>query len=144
MLTIIALVVCGFPGCHLSAKDKKSGAATSDNAATNLNMLQGKWQALDDKSVFLVFENNHRKEKGGNEQSWDDEVFVLTDNPMSEGKEVSDQIAEDTYFIYCAKSDMCWAIEELTAQKLVLVFKNGRGGLLEYRKVKQVGVGKKP
>jgi len=135
ILAVFALVLCGFPTSNLNAKDKNIGAATGDEAATNLKMLQGKWQAVDDKSDFLVFENNHRKEKGGGETQWDDDVFVLTDKPMRDGKAVAGHEAEKGHFIYCAKDDMCWAIAELTAKKLVLVYV-GRGRVLEYRRVK--------
>ena len=135
ILAVFALVLCGFASSNLSAKDQNTGAATGANAATNLKMLQGKWQAVDDKSDFLVFENNHRKEKGEGMKQWDDEVFVLTDKPMSDGKPVAGHAAEKGHFIYCEKDDMCWAIEELTDKKLVLVYM-GRGRLLEYRRVK--------
>jgi len=135
ILAVIALVLCGFQISNLNAKDKNSGAATGDESATTLKILQGKWQAVDDKSDFLVFENNHRKEKAGDMTEWDDEVFVLTDKPMREGKPVSDHEAVKAGFIYCEKDDMCWAITELTAKKLVLVYM-GRGRVLEYRRVK--------
>ena len=135
ILAVIALVVCGFQSSNLIAKDKSNESATSDEAATNLKMLQGKWQAVDDKSVFLVFENNHRKEIGGGMKQWDDDVFVLTDKPMSDGKAVPGHEAQKGHYIYCEKDDMCWGIEELTAKKLVLVY-TGRGRVLEYRRVK--------
>ncbi|MEI6033040.1 MAG: hypothetical protein WCS65_02015 [Verrucomicrobiae bacterium] len=135
ILAVIALILCGFQSSHLNAKDKNPGAAAGDDAGINLKMLQGKWQAVDDKSDFLVFENNHRKEKGGGETEWDDEVFVLTDKPMRDGKEQDTLAKEKARYIYCEKSDMCWAIEELTAKKLVLIYM-GRGRLLEYRRAK--------
>ena len=134
-LAVIALVLCGFQSSNLNAKDKNISAATGDEAATNLKMLQGKWQAVDDKSVFLVFENNHRKEIAGGMKQWDDDVFVLTDKPMSDGKAVAGHEAQKGHYIYCEKDDMCWGIEELTAKKLVLVY-TGRGRVLEYRRVK--------
>lgn len=135
ILAVCALVLFCSQSCKLCAKDKDNSAATGDEAASNLKMLQGKWQAVDDKSDFLVFENNHRKEKAGGETEWDDEVFVLTDKPMREGKQVSDHKAVKAGFIYCEKDDMCWAIAELTARKLSLVYM-GRGRVLEYRRVK--------
>ena len=135
ILAVIALLLCGFQSSNLNAKDKNIGASTGDEVSTNLKMLQGKWQAVDDKSVVLAFENNHRKEKSDGMKQWDDEAFVLTDKPMSEGKEVPGHKAEKAHFIYCEKSDMCWAIEELTAKKLLLMYM-GRGRLLEYRRVK--------
>ncbi len=33
-----------------------------DAQKSNLELLQGKWQSTDDKTNFLVFEDNHRKE----------------------------------------------------------------------------------
>ena len=135
ILAVIAFALCGFQSSNLNAKDKNIGVATADDAATNLKMLQGKWQAVDDKSDFLVFENNHRREKGGGDPKWDDEVFVLTDKPMRDGKEQDTLVKEKAHFIYCEKSDLCWGIAELTAKKLVLVFKSGRGSMLEYRRV---------
>jgi hypothetical protein len=137
ILAVMALVVFCSQGSNLTAKDKDGGAATCNGAATNLKMLQGKWQAVDDKSDFLVFENNHRKEKAGGETEWDDEVFILKDKPMREGKEVSDHEAVNGGFIYCEKDDMCWAIVELTAKKMGLVYM-GRGRVLEYRRVNKI------
>jgi len=130
----MALVLCVFQSSNLNAKDKDNGAATGNEAETNLKMLQGKWQALNDKSDFLVFENNHRKEKAGDMTEWDDEVFILKDKPMREGKEVSDHETVKAGFIYCEKDDMCWAIVELTAKKLGLVYM-GHGRVLQYRRV---------
>ncbi|MEI6494228.1 MAG: hypothetical protein WCO94_16910 [Verrucomicrobiota bacterium] len=134
-LAVMALVLCGFQSSNLSAKDKTIGAATGNEAATNFKMLQGKWQAVNDKSDFLVFEDNHRKEIAGDMKEWDDDVFVLSDKPMREGKEVSDHEPVAAGFIYCEKDDMCWAIVELTAKKLGLVYM-GQGRVLEYRRVK--------
>ncbi len=114
---------------------QSSQSVTTGDAAATLKMLQGKWQALNDKSDFLVFENNHRKEIAGGETEWDDEIFVLSDKPMQEGREVSDHAPEKAGFIYCQKDDMCWAIVELTAKKLSLVYV-GHGRVLEYRRVK--------
>ena len=136
MIAVIALVLCGSTSSNLLAKDKNVGAATGDEAAANLKMLQGKWQAVDDKADFLVFENNHRKEKGEGMKQWDDEVFVLTNKPMEDGKAIPGHKAEKARFIYCEKSDLCWGIAELTAEKLVLVSKRGSGRAQEFRRVK--------
>jgi len=135
-LAVMALVLCGFQSSNLNAKDKKNAAATGNEAANNFKMLQGIWQSVDEKSVFLAFENNHCKEKAGSDPEWDDEVFVLTDKPMRDGKEQGTLVKEKASFIYCEKSDLCWGIAELTAEKLVLVSKRGSGRAQEFRRVK--------
>jgi len=132
----MALVVFCSQISNLNAKDKDNGAATGNEAATNLKMLQGIWQSVDEKSVYLAFENNHCKEKAGSDPKWDDEVFVLTDKPMRDGKEEDTLVKEKATFIYCETSNLCWAIAELTAKKLVLVNKSGSGRAQEFRRVK--------
>jgi len=132
----MALVLLSSQISNLNAKDKNNGASAGNAAATNLKMLQGIWQSVDEKSVYLAFENNHCKEKAGSDTEWDDEVFILTDKPMRDGKEQDTLVKEKANFIYCEKSDLCWAIAELTARKLVLVNKRGSGKAQEFRRVK--------
>ena len=40
-------------------------------------LLQGKWQSRDDKTNFLMFDKNERKESSDGMKTWDTETFVL-------------------------------------------------------------------
>jgi hypothetical protein len=102
---------------------------------SNLDMLQGKWQHIDDSSNFLVFENNHRKEIVEGMKEWDDEEFIISDNCKNESDKEREIIGEKDRYISLAESDMCWYIIELDSSTLSLSYV-GRGNTLTYEKVK--------
>ncbi|MCU0439913.1 MAG: hypothetical protein MUC49_18670 [Raineya sp.] len=107
---------------------------------STLDLLQGKWQSIDDSRSFVVFENNLRKDIYDGEKSIEDEVFVLSDecqNPLDKkvNKEKKLPKEKDKY-ISCAKSDMCWYILELDDKTLSLSYMS-RGNTLTYKKVEK-------
>ncbi len=105
-----------------------------DSSAT-FGMLQGKWQHITDKTNFLVFEGNHRKEVAGKEVSeWDDELFILSNKCLNESDSDSGIAPENQRYISCLESDLCWYIVEIDEQKLVLSYM-ARGNTLSYRRV---------
>ncbi len=100
---------------------------------SNLDLLQGKWQAVDDKSNFLIFEKNHRKEKSAG-SDWDDMIFVLSSSCMNESN-IDESIEKETdKYISSIEEDLCWYIIELSQTKLSLAYQ-GRGNTLVYKKV---------
>lgn len=100
-------------------------------------LLQGKWQSMDDKTNFLVFEKNHRKEANiiNGKGQWDDEVFVISDKCMNETDKNEELDKEKDKYISCLKSDLCWYIVKLDSATLELSYM-GRGNTLTYKKVK--------
>jgi hypothetical protein len=93
---------------------------------TNSQLLQGKWQSLDDKTNFLVFTKNLRKEIAHGMDSWDVEKYTL-----SKGSGNSTYINQ----VIDNKNVSIWGIESLNSKELTLVYL-GRGNYLKYRRVK--------
>jgi hypothetical protein len=101
-------------------------ALNSFSQKANPQLLQGKWQSVDDKTNFLVFTKNFRKEIAEGMDSWDVEKYTLSKgsgnsiyiNQFIDNKEVS-----------------IWGIESLNSKELTLVYLS-RGNYLKYRRVK--------
>jgi len=105
------------------------------SAKAPMELLQGKWQSLDDPKSFIIFENDHRKEMyEGDAGAMDDEVFVLSDQCGNESNKNMGVEKEKDKYISCKKSDMCWYIIQLNDNTLSLSYV-GRGNTLTYRKV---------
>ena len=122
---------------NLSIPESSLAAKTQDTqtAQSNFEKIQGKWQSTDDKTNFLVFEKDHRKEFADGMEKWDDEVFVLSDkclNDLDKDREIE---PEKDKYISCIKSDLCWYITEVNSTDLSLSYM-GRGNTLMYKKVK--------
>lgn len=100
---------------------------------SNLDLLQGKWQAVDDKSNFLIFEKNHRKEKSAG-SDWDDVIFVLSSSCMNESNIDDATEKENDKYISSIEEDLCWYIIEVSQTRLSLAYQ-GRGNTLVYKKV---------
>ena len=97
-------------------------------------LLQGKWQHVDDKSNYLVFEGNHRKETAGGSDQWDDELFVLSDKCANDFNKNSETEPEKDRYISCLASDLCWYILDVDQETLSLSYM-GRGNTLTYKRV---------
>lgn len=98
-------------------------------------LLQGKWQHVDDKTNYLVFEKDHRKETSEGMDKWDDEVFILSDKCMNNTDKAIGIEPEDDRYISCAESDLCWHIAVIDKENLTLTFM-GRGNSQSYKRVK--------
>ena len=112
-------------------------AETQDTqtAQSNFEKIQGKWQSTDDKTNFLVFEKDHRKEIADGMEKWDDEVFVLGNKCLNDSDKDKEIEPEKDKYISCIKSDLCWYITEVNSTDLSLSYM-GRGNTLTYKKVK--------
>ena len=102
---------------------------------SNFELLQGKWQSTDDKTNFLVFEKNHRKEIARGMDKWDDEEFILSDKCMNDSNKDMEVEKEKDRYISVLKSDLCWYIIKLDPDTLSLSYL-GRGNTLTYKKVR--------
>lgn len=146
LVTILAFMACKNAGSG-KAEDSSTvekpkvdttsvGKTRDSEASSTLQLLQGKWQSMDDKSDFLVFDSNHRKEKAGGTGEWDDEVFILSDHCQNESDSDSTRPGEKDKYISCKKSDLCWYITSLDYNRLTLSYM-GRGNELRYKRVKK-------
>jgi hypothetical protein len=138
--TVIIFLILA--GCNNSQSDKTNNkdsitdpkVANGANTSSNFELLQGKWQSNDDKTNFLVFEKNHRKEISEGMKSWDDEEFILSDNCMNETNQADKNPKEIDKYISCKKSDLCWYIVSISSESLTLQYM-GRGNTLSYKRV---------
>jgi hypothetical protein len=117
------------PAAPLNTNEKTT------TAKSMLELLQGKWQHTEDKSNYLVFEKNHRKEIAGGMDKWDDELFVLSDRCANGFDKDRELAIEKDHYISCIESDLCWYISDIDENRLTL-FYMGRGNTLSYNKVK--------
>jgi hypothetical protein len=116
------------------AQSKISKATTPKMSVSEL--LQGKWQALDDKTNYLVFDKTQRKEISGGMKSWDIEAFTLSNKCLNESdKGLVGQPTKD-FYISCLESDLCWNIMGIDKGILTLSY-TASGRTLQYRRVKQ-------
>lgn len=99
-----------------------------------LEKLQGKWQSFDDKTNVLWFDGNLRKETNDG-KVWDSEPYVISSNCMNPSDAESGSNSEDSNFISCEESDLCWMITSLTSTELSLTYM-GRGNTLRYKRIK--------
>lgn len=148
----LALVVLSliFISCtNLSDKPKESDANQEMNTlkdSANLetaqpintstyDLLQGKWQHVDDKTNFLVFDKFIRKEMSAGMSQWDEETYTISDYCLNEADKESVAEPEKDLYISCAESDLCWYVARLDAVNLELTHM-GRGNTLKYIRVK--------
>lgn len=115
------------------SEDPSAGAAAKEAGIAEL--LQGKWQHTDDKSNYLVFEGNHRKETAGGTNQWDDEIFVLSDHCENPSDKDNGIEPEKDRYLSCPASDLCWYIIGVDSETLSLSYM-GRGNTLTYNRVK--------
>jgi len=123
-------------GTKSNAQSKIAKTTNSKVSALSTNdLLQGKWQSLDDKTNFLVFDKNLRKEIAKGMKNWDSEPFNLSNKCLNESdKEMIGEPEKDKY-ISCNQSDMCWYIITINKDFLELSY-TGRGNTLKYKRVK--------
>jgi len=115
--------------------DSSETTTKVETAKTSTELLQGKWQHTEDKSNFLVFEKERRKEIADGLDKWDDEPFVLSDKCMNTRDANNGIEKEKDRYISIAESDLCWYIVEVTETMLSLSYM-GRGNTLNYTRVK--------
>jgi hypothetical protein len=100
-----------------------------------MELLQGKWQHVEDTSNYLVFAGNKRKEIAGSMANWDEETFVLADKCLNEADKNNGEKPEKDQYISCPTADLCWYIIGVDEKKLILSYM-ARGNTLAYKRVK--------
>jgi hypothetical protein len=148
LLSIVVLIIaCDQSQTKLTKQDTQKDKPSQTNNRTErkneiqltskqtLDLLHGKWQHIDDKSNYLLFEGNHRKETADGMTGWDDEEFSLSNMCLNESDKDNGLDKEEAKYISCVKSDLCWYIIGVDEENLMLSYM-GRGNTLTYRRVK--------
>lgn len=97
-------------------------------------LLQGKWQSVEDKNNILWFSGNLRKETA-DRKTWDSEEFILSSKCENESDMESLSNSLKSNFISCKESDLCWEIASVTSTTLNLIY-TARGNTLTYKRIK--------
>ena len=116
------------------SKDNKPTTEKKNVMSIN-ELLQGKWQSMDDKTNFLMFDENERKEISDGMKTWDKEAFVLSNKCLNESDKENGLKLEKDKYMSCMESDLCWYIVFLNKDFLTLSYM-GRGNTLKYKRVK--------
>lgn len=144
---ILLSLACNQGGTLDTVKDSAKQSATNSNTklvetsgggsnpTETMELLQGTWQHVEDPTNYLVFEKNLRKEIAGDMTAWDEEEFVLSDKCLNQSDKEAVVGNEKGNYISCLKSDLCWFVEEVDKDNLVLSYM-GRGNFLTYKRVK--------
>jgi len=114
-------------------KDIKKNIKKDDISVKEL--IQGKWQSVDDRTNFLVFDKGERKEIGGGMKTWEAEEYILSNKCLNESEKENGFEPETDKYISCKESDMCWYIVSINNNFLTLSYM-GRGNTLKYKRVK--------
>jgi hypothetical protein len=97
----------------------------------NIELLQGKWQSLEDEASYLVIEGDRMKNYYG---GMEDELIIISDTCMNESDSENDLPKEKNRYISNPNMDMCWYIDFLDATNLSLIYMS-RGNFHNYRRV---------
>jgi len=101
----------------------------------NIELLQGKWQSLEDEASFLVIEGDRMKNYyGGMDDELDNEMIMISDTCMNESDSVNDLPEEKNRYLSNPNLDMCWYIESVDATNLTLIY-TASGNTLTYKRV---------
>ena len=71
MIFFSALSIC-FSQAIGQSKDNKPTTEKKNDISIN-ELIHGKWQSMDDKRNFLMFDKNERKESSDGMKTWDKE-----------------------------------------------------------------------
>lgn len=101
-----------------------------------IELLQGKWQSVEDKFSFMVIEGDRMKTYYKRmEDGMEDELIIISDTCMNELDSENDLPKEKNRYISQLDMDMCWYIDNLDANNLSLIYM-ARGNYHTYRRVK--------
>ena len=135
---ISTLLIC-FIQANAQKKITKKPNTIQKSIKMSINeLLQGKWQSLDDKTAYLVFENNQKKGMSIENKKWiesDSEPYVLSNKCLNDSNKDNGIEPEKDKYISCEESDMCWYIVVVNNTYLELSYL-ARGNTLRYKKLK--------
>lgn len=113
----------------------KEAQAKPTTQKSNYDLLQGKWQSVEDKTNFVIFEKNQRKEISEGMEDWDESAYVLSDKCVNDSNKDKVVAKEKDRYISIMGDDLCCYIEKLDATTLSISFM-GRGNTFTYKRVK--------
>ena len=99
MIVSISLISC----------NKSNNTNSPNEKFSTLQLLQGKWQSIDDKTNYLIFEKNHRKEIAEGMNQWKNEEFVLS-NKCSNYSDIDNSINAQGDKYITTKNQICVGI----------------------------------
>ena len=106
-----------------------------DSDSITLELLQGKWQSLEDEDSFMVIEGDRMKNYyGGMDEELDNEAIMLSDTCMNESDSENGLPEEKNRYLSNPNLDMCWYIEFVDNTSLSLIYM-ATGNTLTYKKV---------
>lgn len=101
-----------------------------------IELLQGKWQSVEDEFSFMVIEGDRMKTYYKRmEDGIEDELIIISDTCMNESDSENDLPKEKNRYMSQLDMDMCWYIDNLDANNLSLIYM-ARGNYHTYRRVK--------
>jgi len=101
----------------------------------NIELLQGKWQSLEDEASFMVIEGDRMKNYyGGMDEELDNEMIMISETCMNEADSANGLAEEKNRYLSNPNLDMCWYIEFVDATNLSLIYM-ATGNTLTYRRV---------
>ena len=131
----IALSICFCFSQAIGQSKVNKSTTEKKNVASVNELIQGKWQSIDDKRNFLMFDKNERKESSDGMKTWDKEAFVLSNKCLNESDKDNGLELEKDKYMSCKESDLCWYIDFPSKDFLTLTYM-GRGNTLKYKRVK--------
>jgi len=100
-----------------------------------IDLLQGKWQSLEDEDSFMVIEGDRMKNYyGGLVDELDNFMIMISDTCMNESDSDNDLPEEKNRYLSNPNLDMCWFIEFVDENNLTLVYM-ARGNTLNFRRI---------
>ena len=101
----------------------------------DIELLQGKWQSIDEESSFMIIEGDRMKTYvEGIDLEMSDDFIIISNSCMNESDEGHDSSNENHRYISSPNLDMCWFIESVDATNLTLIYIS-RGNEHTYRRV---------
>jgi len=129
------MLLCFFQAIGQNKVTKHLNLNQTRNNISISKLLLGKWQSVDDKTNYIVFENNLRKEIADGIEKWNSESYVLSNKCLNESDRENGLEPENNKYISCKESDMCWYIVNISKEYLTVSYL-GRGNTLKFKKVK--------
>jgi len=106
-----------------------------DSVTISLELLQGKWQSLEDEASIMVIEGDRMKNYyGGMDEELDNEAMRLEVTCMNEADSTNGLPAEKNRYLSNPNLDRCWYIEFVDDTNLSLIYM-ATGNTLTYRRV---------
>jgi hypothetical protein len=131
----IALSICFCFSQAIGQSKVNKPTTEKKNVASVNELIQGKWQSIDDKRNFLMFDKNERKESSDGMKTWDKEAFVISNKCLNESDKDNGLELEKDKYMSCKESDLSWYIDFPSKDFLTLTYM-ARGNTLKYKRVK--------